>query len=591
MRKIGRLMYNKDPKEQPNSVIVNGDTPIREALLKMKQQGCNCISVAAEGDTLGDSAQEEILGSVLTELDRAGAELEKLQQQTEAQPALTEEGIRSLVESEQNRLEVVIESMTEGVIVVDESGQIKIANRAAKVLLALPPESCLLEVKTSIEGLGLKGLVIGTDVQAKKKAGEFMAKAAEGKILQVKWSAMISQSNNFLGNVIIIRDVTAAIELDRAKTEFIAGISHELRTPLTTIQNAISNISAGVTGRISKKTREYLHTIDGDCQRLNMLINDLLDAAKLEVGRMPVSRRVTNLVNLVSKVVGANMDWAAEKDLRLGCDVCGHISPVYVDPQRIYQVLTNLINNAMKYTERGGKITLRLYDNSDEVTTVVEDNGIGIPAEKQSYIFNKFYQISRPSGPGYNGSGLGLSLSKEIVEIHGGKMWVESKEGQGSKFYFSLPKTDPRIILNKHLAGLAGRTTKTGEQFVTMVIKFGIGRDDKAKYKSTVDAMIKGILAAGSNIVSMSDDLVIHSAESEVVFVLSQTGKRYLKSIRRQIRGIIETCLKNNGWKRWRKDEMTEKLLPMLGIAFYPNDCSDVRELAEIARGRTNKLF
>ena len=184
-----------------------------------------------------------------------------------------------------------------------------------------------------------------------------------------------------------------------------------------------------------------------DCHRFADLINDLLDIAKLEAGSMPVNRRVMNMISVVTGAVKEFAKEARAKDIELVCEIDGHISPVCADSQRIRQVLWNLVSNAIHFTGEGGKVTLRSYDSGNNVVTVVEDTGIGISESLQKQVFNKFYHIRRQAGPGSKGSGLGLAICSGIVAVHGGSIWVESQEGKGSKFFFSLPKTDPFVVL------------------------------------------------------------------------------------------------------------------------------------------------
>jgi len=293
--------------------------------------------------------------------------------------------------------------MGEAIIVVEESGNIQIANSLAKELLGLSRECTMAAVKTALVDLGLRQLLTRCDTCVEKDNGRLIAKSSRGKILQITWSAINDPASSFRGNIIIIRDTTAQTELDKVKNYFLASLSHELRTPLTTIQNLVSNIYAGVTGKVSKKMQKYLQMMDNSCQRFNRLINDLLDAIKLETGDMPINCSSVDLAEIANNAVAAFMESAQQKNLDLSCNIDGHIPPIYADSGRIYQVLSNLIENAIRYTAPAGRVTVRLHEKNNSVITMVEDTGVGIPSESKKLIFDKFYQVSHPAGPGYNG--------------------------------------------------------------------------------------------------------------------------------------------------------------------------------------------
>jgi signal transduction histidine kinase len=526
------------------------------------------------------SGGDETMRMVLPELEASQQILDQIRRNIDVQQNSVS---KSLYETENVKFLTAIESMTEGVIIISEEGVVEIANPIARKLLGLAESSSLTEVKTTMENLGLQQLFTAKRHAATKYAREFIGKAATGKILQMKWNPIIGGDRRPIGNVIIICDITAQTELDRTQTEFIAAVSHELRTPLTTIQNSVSNMLAGVTGKIAPKMNQYLNTMQADCHRLARLINDLLDMAKLEAGKMPINRSVTNLAEVAAKVVRAFSSSAAEKGLRLELVTEGRISRVYVDSQRIYQVFSNIITNAIKYTDKGGSILISLFECKNEVEAVVTDTGIGIAPEHQRHIFNKFYQISRQTGPGYNGSGLGLALSREIVAAHDGKMWVESELGKGSVFHFSLPKSLPQIVLRKHLETLIEHAHKKGEHFAMMVVRLAASRDYAEQNKPLLEGAMKRLLHMGEEIATASGDLIIRRGELETVIILSQTGKRYLAHVKRRLHNAIGDTL--------MEGRCYDSVVPMVGIALYPNDASTVEELEHKVTTELNRLI
>ena len=529
-----------------------------------------------------DSANgEDFMQTVLPELEAAQETLDNLHRHIDEQHVQMHAGFceKGLAKSA-----MAIESMTEGVVMVSEEGAIEKANLTAKKLLGLNEASGFSDVEKAMENIGLKHLLVMRQKSFSKSESEFIGKTSAGKVLQMKWNAIMDDAQRFVGNVVVMRDVTAQIELDKAQTEFIAAISHELRTPLTTIQNSVSNMQAGITGKIAPKMNQYLCIMQNDCQRLARLINDLLDMAKLEAGRMPISRNVANLVDIADKAVQAFSTAVAEKGVKLELTTAGGISRVYVDTQRIYQVFSNLITNAVKYTDRGGSIAISLVEHNDEVEAVVADTGIGIAEQHLRHIFNKFYQISRQAGPGYNGSGLGLALSNEIIAAHDGRMWVQSEHGKGSKFHFSLPKTAPQVILDKHLKTLVERTAQKGERFAMMVVRLTASPEYVRQNQRVLDDVMKRIMCESDKISRTSGDLAVRSGDLEAIVVLTQqTGKRYIMHIKRTLQNIIYDAM-----KKYRCD--FDAMAPMASVTLYPNDASTVEALKNKAMSELNRL-
>jgi signal transduction histidine kinase len=229
-------------------------------------------------------------------------------------------------------------------------------------------------------------------------------------------------------------------EQDRLKTEFVVNVSHELRTPLTIFKNTISNLQAGVSGKLNPEQHKNLEIADKEIDRLARIIGDFLDISKIEAGKINLECRqvcVQSLVNEVVKLLGTLAD---EKNMELRTSMCEVSLFVNVDRDRMIQVLSNLINNAIKFVpDCGGKITVRVNELDGEVGIAVEDNGPGIEMEDKSKVFDRFVQAAKHVGPGSHGTGLGLAISKELVELHGGRIEVTSEAGSGTTFTIYLP--------------------------------------------------------------------------------------------------------------------------------------------------------
>lgn len=238
-----------------------------------------------------------------------------------------------------------------------------------------------------------------------------------------------------------------AEEARQAKTEFVANVSHELRTPL--------NMIIGYADLISKSPRVYggqlpaslltdIQAILRNAQHLSDLVNDVLDLSQVEVGRMALSREWVSPQKTIEEAITVVKGLFESKNLYLKIDISPLIQPVYYDETRIRQVIINLLSNAGRFTEKGG-VTLTCTENEREVIISVADTGPGINAKDQERIFEPFQQANTSIRRRYGGSGLGLTISKQFIEMHGGRMWMESQPGMGTTFYFSLPKENPTL--------------------------------------------------------------------------------------------------------------------------------------------------
>jgi signal transduction histidine kinase len=473
--------------------------------------------------------------------------------------------------NEGTSLSGVLEGIAIGVVIVDSRRGVTEANAIARRLLCVTSTegNCLDNVHRAMEDIGLGELLLAGS-PAPTGSVEFEVKNKQDKILKVTSSIVEADGASY--KIITITDNTLKQQYDEGMTEFIASISHELRTPLTTIQNSVSNILAGVTGKVTPKTTQYLENMLKECSRLAGLVNDLLDMAKIESGKISINRQPVDVAAVLLRVVDACRPLAMEKNLELHFSVLENVSPVYIDSQRIHQVFINLLKNAMKYTDSGGKVIVHLYEKEDNVVVVVEDTGIGIPSELTSHIFNKFYHVARKTGSGYQGVGLGLAICKGIMAAHNGKIWVESVVGKGSKFYVALPRTDPEILLRKHLSGLVEHVNSKGGGFA--MLRAGV------KYKSALTPQLSraaktlsdAALAMKHEIVCGVGDLVVRTGEDEVMIVLGEIDESFLHSVHQRLQKLLNSAIEKNSFSEL-------PILPITKLVIYPNDGSDIDKL------------
>ena len=248
------------------------------------------------------------------------------------------------------------------------------------------------------------------------------------------------------GIVVAFTDVTERRRLDRMKDEFIATVSHELRTPLTSLRAALGLVASGALEKRPEKIRPMLDIALANCDRLVRLVNDIVDFERIEKGSLPLHKSEWNAIDLLRRAMDPERTSAARAGLTFRIDA--QPVDVWVDGDRILQVLGNLIRNAIKFSEKGGEIRLAARASSDkEVTFEVQDQGQGIPAEKLDLIFDRFQQADASDSRLAGGTGMGLALCRGIVNQHGGRIWAQSNPGSGSTFYFTveeyLPKADP----------------------------------------------------------------------------------------------------------------------------------------------------
>jgi len=229
-------------------------------------------------------------------------------------------------------------------------------------------------------------------------------------------------------------------KLDNLKSEFVSVVSHELRTPLSIIKEGVSLVLDGVIGEISPTQNKVLATSRNNIDRLSRIINSLLDISKIESGKVELKKKAVDLKVLIKNVVALFETKARERGLEIKVSLPPEEKlNLCLDEDRIIQVFTNLIGNSLKFTERG-YIGISLVDKGSEFEFTVSDTGIGISAEDLPKVFRKFMQFGRVAGNGEKGTGLGLSIAKGLIELHDGRIWVESEPGKGSKFIFTLPK-------------------------------------------------------------------------------------------------------------------------------------------------------
>jgi two-component system, NtrC family, sensor histidine kinase KinB len=345
--------------------------------------------------------------------------------------------------TEKRKSDAIIRSIDDGIVVVDNEFKITDMNPTAAKALNIEPDQIknkhFLEVvknemlfnyvKQSVEtgrppSIEEKKTILTVGQGEKQRHYQFSITPVHGK------------PGALLGVVLLLRDVTRLTELDRLKSEFVMTASHELRTPLTSIGMSVKLLLERTMEKLDEKDRQLLLAAHEDLQRLKTLVSNLLDLSRIEAGKMEMEFENISLHALCENAVGVLKSQIEAKGICLTMDLPQQLPLVKADANKMIWVLTNLISNALHYTESGGSIRLSAEQLGLYVHVSVSDNGPGIPFEVQSKIFDKFVQIKSDKALG--GTGLGLTICKEIVRAHGGTIWVDSTPGEGSTFTFTL---------------------------------------------------------------------------------------------------------------------------------------------------------
>jgi len=251
------------------------------------------------------------------------------------------------------------------------------------------------------------------------------------------------------------------VGLDQLKSDFLSTVSHELRAPIAMMREGVSLCLDGVAGDINEKQEVLMKDTMENIDRLTLLINDMLDISKIESSKLKLQRSIIDLSEILRNIQKKYMNEASSKDIEIQFNCPKSPFLTFADHDKIVQIFDNLVSNALRFTDAGGKIILEAKDNKKEIHCSVSDTGIGIAKKNINRLFSKFEQFGREDGPGYRGTGLGLSIVRGLVERHQGKVWVESELGKGSTFSFSLKKIPlPKILIvddSKEIVDVLGR--------------------------------------------------------------------------------------------------------------------------------------
>lgn len=348
------------------------------------------------------------------------------------------------VVAEREELLQTFESLTTGLVLVSPSGRLSQANATARTMFRLGMDVIGKDYKDVINNADLvkffdEGLT-GSEPSAIEITLEF---PGTERIYQVNGAVVKNEEMRMLGFVVILNDVTEAKNIDKMKNSFVAMASHELRTPLTAIKGFSQTLLEGVEDDIYSKDdqKEFLGIVVNECDRLRRLIDDLLNTARIEAGEsLKPDYTEFDLVPVADRAVKVQQQASVKHEVSLEIHSNDLPTRIIGDQDKLDQILTNLLNNAIKYSPEGGNVKVHLWRDGDMVKFGVQDQGIGIPADQLGKVFDKFHRVNNEDNRKIYGTGLGLYLVRHLVErVHLGRIWVESELGKGSTFFFEVP--------------------------------------------------------------------------------------------------------------------------------------------------------
>jgi PAS domain S-box-containing protein len=361
------------------------------------------------------------------------------------------ERLGSMLRKEQveaSRSQAILEAVADGVLVTGPDNRITFVNTSSVRILGVDEARLLggsLDSFAGLAGAWTETIARWSSDPSSYQQREMYAEQLtleNGRIILVHLAPVILQ-NDFLGTVSIFRDITREVEVDRLKSEFVATVSHELRTPMTAIKGYVDILTMGAAGGLNENQMHFLAVVRNNIERLNILVNDLLDISRIESGRVTLNSRPVNLYEIAEEVVTETLrrSQTENKPMALSVDAPKNLPPVIGDKDRVRQILSNLVNNAYNYTPENGTIHVNIHQQNGELQVDVQDNGIGIKVEDQARLFERFYRGEHPLVLATPGTGLGLPIVRQLVEMHKGKLWMQSTgvPGEGSTFSFTLP--------------------------------------------------------------------------------------------------------------------------------------------------------
>jgi len=439
---IEKIFEKREIEKLAKETLEKGFVRSRETNIFTKDKRKVPVSVST---TLRKSAEGEIIGYFiglfdLTEIKSTENELRQAQTALLNMLEDTEEERRK-AEEEKNKTVSIITNFADGLLVFNEEGNLSLINPHAEVFFDVKSRDIIGRSILELSTFPTLATLVSLFKEEIKEIFRKELAIKENLILEVSTIPMVSGEEK-LGNLVILHDITREKVIERMKTEFVSLAAHQLRTPLSAIKWALRMLLDGDLGKITDEQRDFVEKTYKSNERMISLINDFLDITRIEEGRYLYKPTLESIENLIQFVINAYKEEIERKNLELDFKKPEKKLPrAVVDVEKIRLVIENLLDNAVRYTPPGGRVTisLRYAEKEKEIEFSIKDTGVGIPKDQQGRVFAKFFRGVNVMRMETEGTGLGLFIAKNIVEAHRGKIWFKSEEGKGTTFYFTLP--------------------------------------------------------------------------------------------------------------------------------------------------------
>ena len=421
-----RTIYLSDTSKEPDFIFF--DEEVKSLLV---------VPLMAQGKVIGTINVDD------NHADAFGSTQERLLTIAAAQAGVTIENARlfAKISAEQQQTQAIIQHMADGLLLIDSHGVIRTCNFTLTNMLGLRRDQIVgQDIHSPVLHPNLASVTASSTELARTGvlAREVSIETPRPRALQVFTTTVVDDQKKPAGEVRLVHDVTKERELEQLKDDFYSTVSHELRTPLFSIQG-FAQIMLEEDELDQNTQKEFLDTIRRQATQLSEMVNNLLDLSKFEEGKLELEKEPLSLLEVIQQTILRLQGFAHQQKVTLIPNLPPQLPEVIGDRQRLEQVLTNLIGNAIKFSATDDQVAVSASETGTDLLVQVEDKGIGIPPEDLESIFSRYYQAGNKSERSAMGSGLGLHIAKKIVEGHGGQIWVESEDGQGSTFSFTLP--------------------------------------------------------------------------------------------------------------------------------------------------------
>ena len=415
----------------------------------------------------------------------------------------------------------------------------------------------------------------------KRGASDYLTKPLNLEEMFVRLQKVLEEKQRFVK----LRDFAAQLEkanqelkrIDEMKSEFVSVASHELRTPLAAIKNAVQLILQGKTGEINENQKKFLSMADRNISRLTNILNDLLNLSRIESGKIEMKIEELDPRALIEFILSSLRPQAEGRSIQLKMEIEKKLPSVYGDREKVEQILTNLVGNAIKFTPEGGEISVSAQPSlrgGNKLAISVRDVGIGISEDQQEKIFEKFHQVEGSLHRSVSGTGLGLAITKGLVETHHGEIWVESEIGKGSTFTFTLPISEGerrdlhfRFIFDREFQ----RVQETDSSLTLFLVEI---MDQKDEVK---DLLLEKLEESLKKCLCRRADIVLRRKREKLLAALCEADVKAAGIIRRR----LEQAIQNNP-----DVSLDSPPVIKMGMATYPEEADSKRELFRIARER-----